>query len=85
MLEASGFNTLSRYGVHMIKRTRGTAMGRSESPLKAEIVFGEEEKSRLGKTPRLIREGFTRPGENIHSTISGVRYVDDLLLISKCL
>ena len=78
-------NVLSRYGIHMVRRTRGTAMGRTESPLKVELVFGDEEKMRRGKTPRLIREGFTRPGKHIDQIVNGVRYVDDLLLMSKCL
>ena len=85
MLEASGFNTISRYGKHWIRRTRGTAMGRTESPLKAELVFGGEERLRMGNKPRLRKEGFLQQGEEIGEVIAGVRYVDDLLLMSRCL
>ena len=50
MLQATAEKDLSRYGVHYIKRTRGTAMGMTISPVKAEIVFADEEKFRKGQT-----------------------------------
>ena len=83
MLQATAEKDLSRYGVHYIKRTRGTAMGMTISPVKAEIVFADEEKFRKGQTKKLIREGFLHPGEDINQ--DGVRYVDDLILMSKLL
>ncbi len=57
-------------------------MGKSESPLKAEIVFSDEEKRRLAKRTLLIREGFLQDHEDINEVANGVRYVDDLLLLS---
>ena len=85
MLQATAEKDLSRYGVHYIKRTRGTAMGMTISPVKAEIVFADEEKFRKSQTKKLIREGFLRPGEDINEVVNGVRYVDDLILTSKLL
>ena len=85
MLQATAEKDLSRYGVHYIKRTRGTAMGMTISPVKAEIVFADEEKFRKSQTKKLIREGFLRPGEDINEVVNGVRYVDDLILMSKLL
>ena len=82
LLEATGENNLSHYGVHWIKRKTGTAMGKSESPLKAEIVFSDEEKRRLAKRKLRIREGFLQDHEDINEVVNGVRYVDDLLLFS---
>ena len=83
MLQATAEKDLSRYGVHYIRRTRGTAMGMTISPVKAEIVFADEEKFRKGQTKKLIREGFLLPGEDINQVVDGVRYVDDLILTSK--
>ena len=60
-------------------------MGKSESPLKAELVFSDEEKGRLGRAPQLRKEGFLKEGESIHEVVAGVRYVDDLVLMSKVL
>ena len=85
MLQATAEKDLSRYGVHYIKRTRGTAMGMTISPVKAEIVFADEEKFRKSQTKKLIREGFLHPGEDINEVVNGVRYVDDLILMSKLL
>ena len=60
-------------------------MGKSESPLKPELVFSDEEKGRLGRAPQLRKEGFLEDGESIHEVVAGVRYVDDLVLMSKML
>ena len=60
-------------------------MGKSESPLKAELGFSDEEKGRLGRAPQLRKEGFLEDGESIHEVVAGVRYVDDLVLMSKML
>ena len=85
MLQATAEKDLSRYGVHYIRRTRGTGMGMTISPVKAEIVFADKEKFRKGQTKKLIREGFLQPGEDINQVVNGVRYVDDLILMSKML
>ena len=85
LLEATGENVMSRYGIHWIKRTTGTAMGKTESPIKAEIVFSDEEKLRTGRLPQLRKEGFVVGDESIHEVIAGCRYVDDLVLFSKLL
>ena len=85
MLQATAEKDLSRYGVHYIRRTRGTAVGVTISRVKAEIVFADEENFRKGQTKKLIREGFLRPGEDINQVVNGVRYVDDLILMSKLL
>ena len=53
MLQATAEKDLSRYGVHYVRRTRGTAMGMTISPVKAEIVFADEEKFRKAKTKQL--------------------------------
>ena len=55
MLQATAEKDLSQYGVHYIKRTRGTAMGMTISPVKAEIVFADEEKFRKAQTRKLMR------------------------------
>ena len=60
-------------------------MGKSESPLKAELVFSDEEKGRLGRAPQLRKEGFLEGGESIHEVVAGVRHGDDLVLLSKVL
>ncbi len=57
-------------------------MGKSESPLKAEIVFSDEEKRRLAKRKLLIREGVLQDHEDINEVVNGVRYVADLLLFA---
>ena len=44
-------------------------MGKSESPLQAELVFSDEEKGRLGRAPQLRKEGFLEDGESILSLI----------------
>ena len=62
---------MTRYGKHWIERLTGTAMGKSESPLKAEIVFGDEEKLRLARIPQLIKEGFLERGETIDEVVGG--------------
>ena len=85
MLQATAEKDLSQYGVHYIKRTRGTAMGMTISPVKAEIVFADEEKFRKAQTRKLMREGFLRDGEDVNQVVNGVRYVDDLILMSKLL
>ena len=82
MLQATVEKDLSKYGIHYVRRTRGTAMGMSISPVKAEIVFGDEEKYRKGQTRRLVRERWIEPGEDINQVVNGVRYVDDLVLMS---
>ena len=71
MLDATGANNVSKLGVHWMKRLTGTAMGKSESPLKAEIVFGDEEKRRLARTPALRKEGFLLEGESIDEVVAG--------------
>ena len=76
---------MSKYGKHYIRRKTGIAMGKSESPLEAEIVFSDDEKRRKAQTPRLMREGFLQQGESIDEVVNGDRYVDDLLLMSRCL
>ena len=85
MLDATGANNVSRFGIHWMKRRTGAAMGKSESPLKAEIVFGDEEKRRLARTPALRKEGFLQEGETVDEVVAGLRYVDDLVLFSKLL
>ena len=60
-------------------------MGMSISPVKAEIVFGDEEKYRKGQTRRLVKESWIEPGEDINQVVNGVRYVDDLVLMSGIL
>ncbi len=82
LLEATGCNNISKYGVQWIRRRTGTAMGKSESPLKAEIVFSDEEKRRMAQRVKLIREGFMQDHEDINGVVNGVRYVDDLVLFS---
>ena len=71
--------------MHHIRRTRGTAMGMTISPVKAEIVFGDEEKGRKSRHKALEREGFVLEGEELNQVVNGVRYVDDLVLMSKLL
>ena len=85
MLQATAEEDLGRYGVHYIKRTRGAAMGMTISPVKAEIVFADEEKIRKAQTRKLMREGLLRDGEDVNQVVNGVRYVDDLILMSKLL
>ncbi len=85
MLEATGENNVTELGVAWVKRPTGTPMGKSESPLKAEIVFGDEEKRRTARIPRLRREGFLEDGEIASDVVGGVRYVDDLVAFSKLL
>ena len=80
VLEATAAKDISRYGIHHIRRKTGTAMGMSISPIKAEIVFADEEKRRLAQTRRLQREQFLEEGEDIRKVIFGCRYVDDLVL-----
>ena len=60
-------------------------MGMTIPPVKAEIVFADEEKFRKAQTKKLIRERFLHPGEDINQVVNGVRYVDDLILMSKLL
>jgi len=46
-------------------------MGKSESPPKAELVFSDEEKGRLGRSPQLQKEEFLVEGESIHEVVAG--------------
>ena len=85
MLQVTAEKDLRRYGVHYVRRTRGTAMGMTISPVKAEIVFADEEKFRKAKTKQLRKEGFLLENEDINEVVNGVRYVDDLILMSKLL
>ena len=60
-------------------------MGMTISPVKAEIVFADEEKFRKAETKQLRKEGFLWENEDINEVVNGVRYVDDLILMSKLL
>ncbi len=83
ILQATAEKGVSKYGVNFIRRTRGAAMGTIISPVKAEIVFSDEGKGRRQRHRALEREGFLLEGEDLNQVINGVRYVDDLVLMSK--
>ncbi len=84
-MEATAAKDVSRCGVHIVRRKRGTAMGASISPIKAEIVFSDCERKRLNQTARLKSEGFLVDNEDIRQVVMGCRYVDDLVLVSRTL
>ena len=64
---------------------RQACMGMNIYPVKAELVFAEDEKRRMRQKGRLRREGYTRQGEDISNVLLGCWYVDDLLLASGML
>ena len=60
-------------------------MGASISPIKAEIVFSDNERKRLSQKRRLMKEGFLEEGEDIRQVVAGCGYVDDLVLLTRTL
>lgn len=85
MLRGTGAMTLSRLGRHLLQRLRGVEMGGSASPTKANLVFSTHERRRRRRRGRLLREKFIMQDEHLDSVIGGVRYADDLLLLSTLL
>ena len=60
-------------------------MGMTISPVKAKIACSDEEKGRKSQHRALERDGFLLEGEDLNQVANGVRYVDDLLLMTRCL
>ena len=85
MLRATSHMRLSKLGRHLLERLRGVEMGGSASPVKANIVFSAHERRRLKDVTGLITEGFLLQGECVESVVGGVRYADDLVLLSGVL
>jgi hypothetical protein len=85
MIQATGAMRLSRLGKHLPRRKLGVEMGGSASPEKANIVFSAHERRRLRNVRALVREGWLRQGEAVDEIVGGVRYADDLTLMSSVL
>lgn len=74
---------ITRCGKHLLRRVKGTPMGASISPIKAEIATAPRERAGRSDTRRAQTAGHVRRGEDVAEVIAGVRIADDGVVASK--
>lgn len=75
--------TITRCGKHLLRRVKGTPMGASISPIKAEVVTASCERDGCLNAAGARRSNHLRRDETVADVLVGVRIADDGVVASK--
>jgi hypothetical protein len=85
MVRWTNAQMVTRCGVHVVKRKKGTPMGSAFSPIKAEVATSEMERRAWSNDVACRRKGFTQAGERPRDVLDGKIIADDAVVFSKLL